>query len=330
MQAPIPHAEARRIAVTGASGFIGRHLVAALRAGGHDTVPLVRKAAGLVEERVVDLASEGAATAVLAGVEVLVHCAGYAHAQPRTPAEDERLHRLVNCELAEATARAALRAGVCRFVFLSSVKAMGDPGGACVDERYAALPDTPYGRAKRAAEEALRRLSASSMELVVVRPAMVYGPGSRGNLERMFRLVAGGRFPPLPATGNRRSMVHVTDLVDAIIRAALVPAAAGRTYIVAHPRAVSGRELYESMCRASGRAPSRWSVPAPLLRLAGIAGDAARRLGLPAPLTGQAVSSLLDWACYASVAIRDDLGWEPRIDIDAGIRELALEQDRAC
>ncbi|MBK7846552.1 MAG: NAD-dependent epimerase/dehydratase family protein [Zoogloea sp.] len=129
---------------------------------------------------------------------------GHAHAFGALGAEEEALHWRVNFEGSQALAEAAGRAGVASFVFLSSVKAVGEPGEACVDEDWPVPPDSAYGRAKRAAEAVV--LAAGErygMRVTVLRPAMVFGAGGRGNLERMAALVRRGLFPPLPETGNR-------------------------------------------------------------------------------------------------------------------------------
>lgn len=318
-----------RVAVTGASGFIGRHLLSTFAERGVETVPLVRRPCGLPRERVVDLSRTDTLAAALDGCGALVHGAGFAHVHSARSADDEKVHDRVNRQYAVSAAEAALRAGVKRFVLLSSVKAVGEPGKNCVDEGFAALPATPYGRAKRAAEEALRTLLAPPAELVVLRLSMVYGPGSRGNLERMLRLVARRRFPPLPDTANRRSMVHVADACEAIVLAVFDARAPGRTYYVAHPQPVSGRQLYMLMRKACGLRASRASVPEFMLRAAGRAGDLSAKLRVPLPVSTHVIASLLDSACYSSGALQAELGWTPRIDIAAGLLELARLEHRA-
>ena len=312
-----------RVAVTGANGFIGSHLVGALRRRGISVLALVRRRSQDDSHVLADLARPDALAAVLEGVDILVHCAGLAHAHDEQLGDDE-VHMVVNCSYVLNSARAAVRAGVKRFVFCSSVKAMGDPGTQCVDETFGGAPTTAYGRAKRAAEVGLMAISAQTgLQTVILRLAMVYGPGSRGNLERMLRLVARGLFPPLPETRNRRSMVHVSDAVDAIILAALHPNAAGHTFVVAHPRAISGRELYDSMREVCQKPKRRWAVPAWVLRVAGWGGDLSRKcFNVKTSLDSQSVSRLLDSACYSSAAVQTELGWVPRTDIAEGIAGL--------
>ncbi|MGH6611906.1 MAG: NAD-dependent epimerase/dehydratase family protein, partial [Burkholderiaceae bacterium] len=314
----------QRIAITGATGFIGRHLCEALRQQGISVVPLSRRQTGIEGEVVADLAEPNSLAQLLKGANIVVHCAGYAHAHEEYSQGDEK-HQLVNRDYALNTARAAASAGVRRFVFCSSVKAVGEPADQRADESFTAPPETSYGRAKHAAEHGLAEIGAATgMEIVILRFAMVYGPGSRGNFERMLESVARRRFPPLPETENKRSMVHVSDAVSALILAARHPAAAGRTYIAAHPHAVSGRELYLAMRSACSLPRSRWAVPAWILRSAGKGGDLiGKLLGRRMPLDGQAVDRLLNSAWYSPAALQKEIGWMPRIDLDEGLISLS-------
>jgi len=303
------------VLVSGASGFIGRRL---LRPG---DLALARMPHGQPGERVGDLLDADSLTAACAGVETVFHCAGYAHAFASANAD---LHRRINFEGTRDLAEAAGRSGARRFVFLSSVKAMAEPGEVCVDEDWPGEPATPYGRSKRAAEDAVLEAGEKyGMHVVNLRLAMMYGRGGRGNLERMARGIREGWFPPLPETGNKRSLVHVDDVVGAMRFVAEAPAANGRTYIVADPRAYSGRELYDAL-RAVLRKPSlRWSVPAGLLRASGAAGDAlGALLRRPLPLSSEVVERLLGSACYSPARVERELGWRAQVGLDAGLLEM--------
>ena len=306
--------------VTGASGFVGGRLVAAL---GREGVvrALVRRAGAMPGAAVGDLLDPASLRAACEGIESVFHCAGYAHA---FSASDPDIHRRINFEGTRNLLAAAGEAGVRRFVFLSSVKAMAEPGDACADEDWPGEPVTPYGRAKRAAEAAVLEAGAKyGMHVVNLRLAMVYGRGGRGNLERMARGIRAGWFPPLPETGNRRSLVHVDDVVAAMRLVVQAPAANGRTYIVADPEAYSGREIYDAIREAVGRAPARWRVPASLLRCGGILGDRLGRLaGRILPLNSEVTERLLGSACYSPARIERELGWRAGIGLAEGAREM--------
>lgn len=301
--------------ITGASGFIGRRLF------GDGARALVRSKDRGPDRVVGDLLDRDSLRAACAGIDTVFHCAGYAHA---FSASDPDAHRRINFEGTCNLLDAAVRAGVRRFVFLSSVKAMAEPGDGCVDEDWPGMPETPYGQAKRAAEERVWEAGVKhGMHVVNLRLAMVYGSGGRGNLERMARGIRAGWFPPLPETGNRRSLVHVDDVVAAIRLVADAPAANGRTYIVADPEACSGRHLYDALREALRMPPATWRIPAPVLRFAGRLGDGAGvLLRRPLPMNAEIVDRLLGSACYSPLRIERELGWRAKVALVDGIKEM--------
>ena len=273
---------------------------------------------------VAQLADKPALTEACVGVEEVFHCAGYAHALSFLSGDDAARHWLDNFEGTRNFVDAAGQAGVRCFVFLSSVKAMAEPGSACVDENFPGLPETAYGQAKRAAEEAV--LDAGErygMHVVNLRLAMVYGAGGKGNLERMGAMVKRGIFPPLPETGNHRSLVHVADVVSVMRLVANDERAAGRTYIVANQEAPSGRSLFDALRAARGLPPCGWSVPAPLLRAAAQVGNGLelilrRRL----MFNSEVLERLLGSAWYSPACIERELGWRARVSLVDGLSEM--------
>jgi len=290
--------------VTGATGFIGARL---LKAGDR---ALVRNATAVPGAVVGDLLDFKLLAAACKDIETIFHCAGYAHA---FSSSDPDAHWRINFEGTRNLLLAAGEAGVKRFVFLSSVKAMAEPGDECVDEDWPGEPDTPYGKAKRAAEDAVLEAGAKyGMHVVNLRLALVYGRGGRGNLERMARTIQAGWFPPLPETANRRSLVHVQDVVEVMRLVAARPEANGRTYIIADARAYSGRDIQDAI-RAVLRAPTlHWNVPAGVLRAAGHLNG---RLG-------EVVDRLIGSACYSPARIERELGWRAGVGLEAGLREM--------
>lgn len=301
--------------ITGASGFIGRRLRHA------DDRTLVRSGSAVQGAVIGDLLDKASLRSACDGVDCLFHCAGYAHA---FASSDLDAHWSINFEGARNLVEAAGQAGVKRFVFLSSVKAMAEPGDACADEEWPGEPVTPYGKAKRAAENVVLETGVKyGMHVVNLRLAMVYGRGGRGNLERMARGIRAGWFPPLPETGNRRSLVHVDDVVAVMRLVAHTPAANGRTYIVADPCAYSGREIYDTIRAAFTTPTLSWSVPVGLLRVGSRLGDAfGAMLHRPLPLNSEVVDRLLGSACYSPARIERELGWRAQIGLEAGLREM--------
>jgi nucleoside-diphosphate-sugar epimerase len=312
--------------ITGANGFIGRRLLQT-ELGAR---ALVRKPGVFPEEAVGELLDPASLSVACESVATVFHCAGYAHA---FASSDSDAHWRINFEGTRNLVEAAGQAGVKRFVFLSSVKAMAEPGDACADEDWPGEPITPYGNAKRAAEEAVLEAGAKySMHVVNLRLAMVYGRGGRGNLERMARGIRAGWFPPLPETGNKRSLVHVDDVVSVIRCVAERPEANGRTYIVADPQAYSSREIYDAIRAAVAVSPApTFRVPAWVLRAGGVVGDVlGATFRRPLPLNSEVVERLLGSAWYSPARIERELGWRAEMDLATGLREMigGAGQDR--
>ena len=310
--------------VTGGSGFIGKRLVRDLQRA-EQSLRILSRRSGVAENIIQgDLINRDFLSQAVSGISRVFHCAGYAHAFSSFSGEDSALHWQVNFEGTRNLLNAAGEAGVKRFVFLSSLKAMAEPGNAVVDENLVGAPETAYGQAKLAAEAAVLEAGKRyGMHVVNLRLAMVYGFGGRGNLERMGRLVGRGVFPPLPETGNHRSLVHVDDVVAAMRLVANDDRANGRTYIVAGQEAPSGRQLYDALRDASGMPPCRWAVPEAALRLVARIGDGLelvtrRRL----PLDSEALERLLGSAWYSSALIERELGWRAKISLGEGLREM--------
>lgn len=291
--------------ITGANGFIGRRL---LQPGDRG---LMRNLTAMSSSVRGDLLDFSSLVSACEGIETILHCAGYAHA---FSSSDPDVHWRINYEGTRNLLAAAGHAGVRRFIFLSSVKAMAEPGDVCADEDWHGEPMTHYGKSKRAAEDAVLEAGVKfGMHVVNLRLAMVYGRGGRGNLERMAHAIRSGWFPPLPETGNQRSLVHVQDVVDVIRLAAERPEANGRTYIVADPRAYSGREIFDAIRVALGvSAAPIFTVPEGFLR---IAGRLNGRLG-------EVVDRLIGSACYSPARIERELGWRAGIGLTEGLREM--------
>ena len=304
-----------RTLITGASGFIGRRLWQ------QNDLRLMRTDDKHPDTIVGDLLDIPSLIAACDGIECVFHCAGYAHA---FSSADSDAHWRINFEGTRNLLNAAVSAGVKRFVFLSSIKAMAEPGNARVDEDWPGQPLTSYGKAKRAAEDLVLDAGAKyGLHVVNLRLAMVYGRGGRGNLERMASGIRAGWFPPLPETGNHRSLVHVNDVVAALRRVADAPQSTGRTYIVANEMAYSGREIYDQI-RAVLQMPSpRWRAPARLLRYGGGIGDfCGALLSRSIPINSEAVERLLGSAWYSPARIEKELGWRSQIGLAEGLLEM--------
>jgi nucleoside-diphosphate-sugar epimerase len=258
-----------RVLVTGATGFVGRPLLAALWAAGHEVLAAVRRPpdpplpVGIAILAGFDLAAPGDWTSLLDGIDAVVHLAGIAHVGPDVPAE--RYDR-VNRAGSAALAAAAVAAGVRHFVFVSSIRAQSGPvADHLLRESDEPRPTDAYGRSKLAAEA---DISASGIAATILRPVAMYGPGLKGNFDTLARLA---RLPlPLPfaALGNRRSLLSVDAMAGAIVFVLRTPATIGKTFIVADAKPVTVADILAAMRAGAGRAPLLFPVPSAVFRLA--------------------------------------------------------------
>lgn len=314
----------RSYLVTGATGFIGSALVRRLRAAGGRVRGLARspRESGADELLIADLARDAVAPQWLAGVDVVFHLAAKTHDLAAADAAAE--YRQVNVE---GTRRLLAAAGECpprRLVFVSSVKALSEGGEAMVEESRPPSPATAYGRSKLEAERLVLGAAATGrFEAVCLRLPLVYGRGQRGNLERMIAAIDRGRFPPPPENGNRRSLLHVENAVDALVLAAAHPRAAGETYLVTDENPYSTRQLYDWIREALGRKRRSWSVPEWLFRSLALVGDGMRgALGRRVGFDSEAFDKLLGSAWYGSERIARELGYRPARDLRSAVGEL--------
>ena len=240
--------------VTGATGFIGQRLLVGLEANGEGVRILSRNPHPDYETVVCDLQYEAIPEDGLDGVDTVFHLAGFTH-DLRDASKLEHLYRALNVDATVRLTELAVRSGVKQFVFVSSVKAGG------YDEEQGS-PDGVYGQTKREAELKLLDIGRQSEMLVsIVRPSLVYGAGVKGNLALMRRGIEQGWFPPIPETENRRSMIHVDDLVQALLLVAEDKRANGEIFIATDGVPHSSREIYEAICQSVGKTVPQWSVP---------------------------------------------------------------------
>jgi nucleoside-diphosphate-sugar epimerase len=302
-----------RVLVTGASGFVGSAVCRELLARGHSVRAIVRRAGApqvppeAQQILVGDLASDFDLGVLLEGVDVVVHLAAIAHRNAR-----EADIRRVNVDATIRLAKAAL--GVARrFVFMSSVKVHGeDSCGGSYLETSPMHPQDAYGQAKVEAERCLGELAAHGrIELALVRPPLVYGPGVKANFLSMLRWVDSGLPLPFASVRNRRSLIYVGNLADATVRCVEHSAASG-PFLVGDEEIVSTPDLLSRTARALGRPPRLFHFPLGALRLAGaLAGrsDAILRL------TGNLVSD--------TSRAKRVLGWRPRYSLEEGLAATA-------
>lgn len=291
------------IIVTGASGFVGRHLLATL---GDAALPLSLRFGDPIADRLAAMREAGP-------VNGIIHLGARAHGADAAAASAQAVYRRDNRDLSVALAEAALAVGIPRLVFCSTIGVLGgrSPGRPFRSDDPP-CPTTAYAHSKAAAEGALLALADRGLEPVIVRPPLVYGAGAPGNLARLARAVARGMPLPLGAVRNRRSLLNVKDLADLLVVAAGHPGAAGGVFLAADRQPVSTPDLVRHLAQALGVSPRLMPVPVSLLRLGG-------RLTGRSRLVGQLVD---DFEIDASMT-EVHLGWTPTHGLEEGLRALA-------
>jgi len=314
------------LAVTGATGFVGRALVQRCVAlappeRGSSVLAITRqgttnKVAGARYARVGHWSDNSEWQAVLAGTDVVVHAAARVHVMTDTAASPLEEFRHVNVLATLHLARQAVQAGVKRFVFISSIGVNGSQTtlGKPFAEVDQPNPHNAYALSKWEAEQGLVRIAdETGLEVVIIRPPLVYGPGAPGNFGSLMRAVQRGWPLPLGAIHNQRSLVALHNLVDFIVTCITHPQAANQTFLVSDGQDLSTTELVRGMARAA-------SVPARLLPVPVWALHAAGRLlG-----KGDAVQRLCGNLQVDISKARQLLGWVPPVSVDEGLRRAAV------
>ncbi len=318
---PIKSHDLRKVLVTGATGFIGSAVLA--RAALDRTLRLrgaVRRSvpdlpAGVEPALVGDLAPDTDWRQAVSGVDVIVHTAARVHVMRDSAADPLAEFRRVNVAGTLNLARQAAEAGVRRFVFISSIKVNGErtlPGRLYAADDVSAPIDS-YGISKHEAEQGLRQLAQETgMEVVIIRPVLVYGPGVKANFLSMMRWLHKGIPLPLGAIHNQRSLVALDNLVDLIVTCLHHPAAANQTFLVSDGEDLSTTALLRRTAAALGRPARLIPVPALVLR------TAARLLG-KADFAQRLCGSL-----QVDISkTRELLGWSPPVSVDEALHKTA-------
>lgn len=209
---------------------------------------------------------------------------------------------------------------------------MGEGGEFCLDESSLTGPVSPYGRAKLGAEGLVLEAGRKhGMHVCNLRLPLVYGRDNRGSVWRMIAAIDRGWFPPLPETGNKRSMVHVDDVIQALLHTADNPAAHGHTYLVTDGRIYSTHQIHAGICKALGRPLSRWTIPIGLLHMAARIGDAIGRIrGRSFVFDSGVLDKLTGSACYSCEKIKTELGYRPTRFLEDGLREMVDEYKKTA
>ena len=314
--------------ITGATGFLGGHLCSILVARGVRVRGMVHREAqgflqaGVETACVTDLLDRGGVRRALAGVTTVLHFAARVHAAGEHDGGGLAEYRRVNVEGTRVLLEESLLAGVRNFVFASSVKAVGEANSAPWSESEAPHPNTPYGISKLEAERFVVDAKASGLHAMTLRLPLVYGPGVKANMRRLFVMVDRG--VPLPFGGvvNHRSLVYVGNVVAAIDAVLATPAASGETFFVTDGHDISTPDLIRAIAQSLGRPTRLIPVPVPVLRLLAQVGDRVARF-VPWPLTTRTLDGVLGSLAVSDHKIRAMTGFVPPFRMRDGLAATA-------
>ncbi|MFM9912804.1 MAG: UDP-glucose 4-epimerase family protein [Methylophilaceae bacterium] len=314
-----------KVLVTGASGFVGRALCAKLLISGHQVVAAQRTAANTSTaiEWVVtgdlgdpgDLGENKVWQQALRNVDVVIHLSARVHVMHEHAEDSLKEFRCVNVAGTEHLARLCARNSVKRFIYLSSIKVNGEATSADIkfSEGDVPAPEDAYAISKLEAEQALHVIAAETgLEVVIVRPPLVYGAGVKGNFAQLLKTIAKGIPLPLASVRNLRSLIYVENLVDVLGLCAIHPAAAGQTYLVNDGEDVSISDLLRLLGEAMEHSAHLFPCPVVLLKMAAYVGGKTKQ-----------VERVLGTLQVDSNKIRRELGWLPPFTLKQGLRATA-------
>lgn len=310
----------RAFLVTGATGFVGHPLCGELVLNKFGVCGAVWIAeapnnlpAGVQAALIESIGPDTDWSGALTGIDTVIHLAARVHVMNEASDDPLSVYRQINVAGTESLARQAVANGVQRLVFLSSVKVLGEETDAPYSEQNYPVPQDPYGVSKLEAENILHKIAEESgLEVVIIRPPLVYGPDVKANFRKLLGMVQRGLPLPFASINNRRSLIYLGNLIDVIITCATHPQAAGQTFLVSDGEDVSTPKLIRQVAIALDRPARLIPFPTTLMRLAG-------------KLTGKsmAVDRLLGSLVVDSGKIRRELGWKPPFTMAEGLAATA-------
>lgn len=307
-----------KIMVTGAGGFIGRSLCDYLLSAGYSVIKVMRAnndqgANNNGNNLFTDLALCEIPVHILKHTRIIVHCAGRAHIPEDNKSNSLHLHRIANVTATERLARQAASAGVKRFIFISSIGVNGTETqtGRKFTASDPVAPNNAYTRSKYEAEQILQKISnETGLEVVIIRPPLVYGLGAPGNFQRLIKAINMKVPLPFGSVGNLRSIVGIDNLIDLIVICLEHPKAPGQVFLVCDGEDVSTTELIRKTASAMGKKIWLISMCEPLLRFA------ASMIGKQ-----EMVKNLFGSLQIDTTKTQCLLGWTPKIPLDQGLRK---------
>jgi len=306
----------KQVLLTGANGFVGKALGKKLLDERFKVAGAVRSEnlftdlpLGISPVKVDPIGPHTNWAEALNGVDVVVHLAARVHVMQDAEIDPLAAFRPVNVDGTTRLASCASKANVRRFIFLSSVKVNGEESPIPYNEEMEGNPLDPYGQSKWEAEQALRKIAdETGLEVVILRPPLVYGPGVKANFLKLLRLVKRGLPLPLSTVHNRRSMIYLENLTDAINACIDHPHAANRTFLISDAQDISTPTLIRMLAKAMGKKSRMLPLPIPLLKTLGkVSGRSAE------------IQRLVGSLCIDSRQFRSTLGWQPPFSLEEGL-----------
>lgn len=314
------------ILITGATGFIGGHLIDRLQHLPYNLVASVRKDPSQLPPDVKsiiigEITPDTDWSEALIGVDIVIHLAARAHILQDTAADPAIEFMRSNAQSTENLAKQAVIAGVKQFIFISSIGAMGSSCEDVFTETALCQPDSAYGNSKLAGEQALISVaSETGMSWTIFRPTLVYGAGNPGNMERLIKLIRTGLPLPFASIQNRRSLVYVGNLVDAIVHSLYHELAFDRTFLISDDRVISTPELVRSIATTLNLPCTLFPFPPQLFQLTGKLGDLLQQLfHRPLPLNSRTIDSLTSSLSVDNQYLKTTLNWQPPFTFEQGL-----------
>ena len=309
--------------MTGAGGFIGRKLCKEL----HNQGAVVRLLSKSIQSGnnykayFFDLTKPVIPNEAFQNVDIVFHLAGKVHDFSSNKINESEYNKINVDGTRELLTHAKLN-NVTKFIFFSSVKAMGEGSNYCADELSEPIPTTQYGISKLEAEKLVLQ-GGYIPHPTVLRLSMVYGSSNKGNLPRLVKLISKLWFIPFPTVNNKRSMVHVNDVVDAAILTAITNKSSGQIFIISDGREYSTRQIYELICTSLGKKAPRWGIPLLFLKFISLLGDLVNYIsGKRISIDSENFEKLFGSSIYSNKKAVKELGFSPKHNLENSIKEI--------
>ncbi len=314
--------------VTGSTGFIGSHLCDVLEQQGAIIRVLLHseQTSRWTQSYICNLGEQEVPEQAMRGVDIVFHLAGRTHSLTDSKSQDS-FYYAINVDGTRSLLEASKKENIERFIYFSSVKAIGEESNKRLDENTIANPSSTYGKSKKAAEDLVLNNNFAKNSSVL-RLTMVYGDTQKGNLVKMIKAIYANRFPPLTNFDNKRSMIHVDDVVQAALLAATSPISVGEVYVLSDGIDYSTCKIYRTIRQALGKKESIFNMPLIILHIIAKIGDVVRIVfGKRALFDSDNMQKLIGNSFFSSEKAKKELGFVPKRNLYKEIPEIISKMD---